>query len=76
MTSVSEFFRPNLAKRTRSNTVTDFEEEEGLLKVLTFVIDNNISFNALNSESFQDLIQYYNRLVVILRLLIYHNKFY
>ena len=61
----SDFFWLNLAKRSRSNTITDFNEEEGLLKVLTFIIKNNISFNALNSDSFQDLIKYYNKYVFI-----------
>ncbi|KAK4442227.1 hypothetical protein QBC34DRAFT_313554, partial [Podospora aff. communis PSN243] len=48
----SEFFRPNLAKRSRTSTVSDFSKEKGSSKVLTFVIENNISFNALDSEFF------------------------
>jgi len=63
--SSSDFFQPNLAKRSRSNIITDFNEEEGLLKVLTFIIENNISFNTLNSNLFQDLIKYYNKYVFI-----------
>ena len=63
--SSSNFFRLNLAKRSRNNTITDFNKEEGLLKVLTFIIQNNILFNALNSNSFQDLIKYYNKYVFL-----------
>ena len=40
--SSSDFFQLNLAKRSRSNIIMDFNEE-GLLKVLTFIIKSNIS---------------------------------
>ncbi|KAK1825660.1 hypothetical protein QBC39DRAFT_270633, partial [Podospora conica] len=49
----------NLAKRIRTNTISDFNKEVVLLKVLTFTVDNNISFRALDLESFQDLIRYF-----------------
>ncbi|KAK1825568.1 hypothetical protein QBC39DRAFT_270818, partial [Podospora conica] len=50
--SNSEFFHPNLTKRVRINTISNFHKEEALLKVLTFIVYNNISFFALDPEYF------------------------
>ncbi|KAK1762479.1 hypothetical protein QBC33DRAFT_601630, partial [Phialemonium atrogriseum] len=48
-------------KRIRQNTITKFDENKAYTKVLSFIIDNNLSFNILNSESFKDLLNYYNK---------------
>src|SRR6266566_4468106 len=49
-------------KRNRTNTLIDFNESEAYNKILNFIIQNNLSFNILNSNSFKDLLNYYNRL--------------
>jgi len=57
-------------KRQRTSTIitnntefnNEFNEEEAYDKILDFIISNNLSFNILNSESFNNLLTYYNRL--------------
>ena len=61
-----DFFNKSLTttesrKRIRQNTITEFDENEAYTKILTFLIDNNLSFNILNSDSFKDLLNYYNK---------------
>ncbi|KAH6869903.1 hypothetical protein B0T10DRAFT_553575 [Thelonectria olida] len=41
--------------------LNEFNEEEALKKILNFLIENNLSFNILNSSSFQELLNYYNK---------------
>jgi len=41
-------------------------KEKAVLKVLTFIINNNISFNIINSKSFQDLRRYFNLYIIII----------
>src|SRR6266566_4463937 len=48
--------------RNRTNILIDFNESEAYNKILNFIIQNNLSFNILNSNSFKDLLNYYNRL--------------
>ena len=48
--------------RNRTNTLINFNESEAYNKILNFIIQNNLSFNILNSNSFKDLLNYYNRL--------------
>ncbi|KAI8622836.1 hypothetical protein F5Y19DRAFT_468980 [Xylariaceae sp. FL1651] len=50
----------------RNNTIDDFNEDEAYNKILKFIIDNNISFNILDSDSFKDLLNYYNRLTPVI----------
>ena len=69
-TSVKDFFnKKNLTttesrKRIRQNTITEFDENEAYTKILTFIVDNNLSFNILNSNSFKDLLNYYNKSIL------------
>ncbi len=59
-----DFFDPRRSesrKRNRTNSEMDFQEDEAYKKILNFIIDNNLSFNILNSESFKDLLNYYNK---------------
>ena len=53
-------------KRARNNTLTDFNDDEAYNKILNFIIENNLSFNILNSSTFKDLLSYYNRLTPII----------
>ena len=55
--TTTDFFR----KRLRTNTMIEFNEDEAYHKILTFIIENNLSFNILKSESFKDLLNYYNK---------------
>jgi hypothetical protein len=68
--SKTDFFTQPLdtRKRTRADTtlVEDFNEEDAYSKILTFIIENNLSFNILNSNSFRDLLNYYNRFTPII----------
>ena len=58
-----EFFNQlESRKRNRTDTLIDFNESEAYNKILNFIIQNNLSFNILNSNSFKDLLNYYNRL--------------
>ncbi|RKF84207.1 hypothetical protein GcM1_138001 [Golovinomyces cichoracearum] len=50
----STFF--NSIKRARSSTLTDFTKEEAYNKIITYLIDDNLSFNILNSSPFKDLL--------------------
>ena len=56
-TTTTDFFR----KRLQANTIVKFNEDEAYHKILNFIIENNLSFNILNSESFKDLLSYYNK---------------
>jgi hypothetical protein len=66
-TNITNFFNTNTTttlenrKRIRNNTITEFDENEAYTKILTFIIENNLSFNILESESFKDLLNYYNK---------------
>src|SRR6187399_3574182 len=53
-------------KRARNNTLTDFNDNKAYNKILNFIIENNLSFNILNSSTFKDLLSYYNRLTPII----------
>ena len=53
----------NIRKRARNNTITDFNEEIAYIKILSFLIENDLSFNVLQLTSFKDLLSYYNRLI-------------
>ncbi|KAH8878501.1 hypothetical protein GQ53DRAFT_123307, partial [Thozetella sp. PMI_491] len=56
------FFNQSKAqKRIRSNTIQEFNKDKALYKVLNFIVENNLSFNILNSASFHDLLNYYNK---------------
>lgn len=57
----TDFFNTESRKRTRTNTIIEFNEDEAYHKLLKFIIDNNLSFNILNSNSFKDLLNYYNK---------------
>ena len=57
----TDFFNTKSRKRTRTNTIIEFNEDEAYHKLLKFIIDNNLSFNILNSDSFKDLLNYYNK---------------
>jgi hypothetical protein len=57
---------PESRKRTRNNTITEFDENQAYTKILTFIIENNLSFNILNSEYFKDLLSYYNKSTPVL----------
>src|SRR5216683_7319813 len=62
----SSFFNNSLnlsdsKKRARTNTINEFSEDEALFKILNFIIDNNLSFNILNKDSFKELLNYYNK---------------
>jgi len=51
-TTKSDFFNiisPESRKRIRNNTITEFDDNEAYTKILTFIIENNLSFNILNS---------------------------
>ena len=54
----SDFFN---RKRLRTATITDFDQNEAYNRILNFIVSNNLSFNILDSNSFKDLLSYYNR---------------
>ncbi len=56
-----DFFNTESRKRTRTNTIIEFNEDEVYHKLLKFIIDNNLSFNIFNSDLFKDLLNYYNK---------------
>jgi len=64
-TTTTDFFR----KRLQTNTMVEFNEDEAYHKIPTFIIKNNLSFNILNSESFKDLLSYYNKSTPYYKLL-------
>jgi hypothetical protein len=69
ISSKTDFFtNPNIdsRKRARNNTLTDFNDNEAYNKILNFIIENNLSFNILESATFKDLLSYYNRLTPII----------
>ena len=54
-----DFFNLNIKKKPKYKS--SFKEEDALNKILYFLIENNLSFNALSSQSFQSLLSYYNK---------------
>jgi hypothetical protein len=55
----SNFFTlDNSNKQIRSNTLNEFIEEEALLKVLNFLVDNNLLLSISSSESFKDFVRF------------------
>lgn len=48
-------------KRVKSSSLLNFNKEKALNKILIFQIENNISFNAIASNSFNELLSYYNK---------------
>jgi len=69
--SKNDFFNISLTttdsrKRARNDTITDFNDNEAYNKILNFLIENNLSFNILESSTFKDLLSYYNRLTPII----------
>ncbi|KAK0384767.1 hypothetical protein NLU13_7245 [Sarocladium strictum] len=54
--SIQGFFSSNLPKRPKN----DYSEEGVINRVLLFLIENNLSFNSLGSDSFKALIRYLN----------------
>ena len=44
----------------------EFNDSEAYNKILNFIIENNLSFNTLESATFKDLLNYYNRLTPII----------
>jgi hypothetical protein len=61
--SKTDFFNisTDSRKRIRADTIIDFNEENAYIKILNFIVENNLSFNILNSDSFKDLLNYYNK---------------
>jgi hypothetical protein len=57
---MSTFFT-SFNKRPRNNTITDFKEDEAIQKIITFMLENNLSFNVITSDSFLNLLSYYNQ---------------
>lgn len=67
----NNIFELSARKRLRTNTnQEEFDENEFNNKLLNFIIENNLSFNMLNSESTQDLFKYLNPLVLYLSSLV------
>ncbi|KAK0625919.1 hypothetical protein B0T14DRAFT_508771, partial [Immersiella caudata] len=69
--SKNDFFSTSLStadsrKRSRNNTITDFNDHKAYDKILNFIIENNLSFNILESSTFKELLSYYNRLIPII----------
>ncbi|KAK0672243.1 ribonuclease H-like domain-containing protein, partial [Cercophora samala] len=62
-TTPANFFNPDTRKRPRTNTLPtpEFEEDEAYLRILAFLTENNVSFNAIGSPSFKAMIEYFNR---------------
>ena len=58
MQSIESFLTPGttLAKRPKPS----FTQEGVIKRVLRFLIQNNLSFNALSSDSFEQLMKYLN----------------
>jgi hypothetical protein len=49
----NDFFNLQTRKQPRNYTITDINHEDIINnKILSFIINNNLSFNILNSESF------------------------
>ncbi len=44
----------------------EFNDNEAYNKILNFIIENNLSFNILESATFKDLLNYYNRFTSII----------
>jgi hypothetical protein len=56
----NDFFNLQTQKQPRNYTITNINHKDIINnKILSFIIDNNLSFNILNSESFQDLIRFF-----------------
>jgi hypothetical protein len=53
-------------KRIRQNTITEFNENDAYTKILTFIVENNLLFNILNTELFKDLLSYYNKFTLVI----------
>jgi hypothetical protein len=63
----TDFFNTQTRKRARNTTITDITIEDIIYnKILNFIISNNLSFNILDSESFQDLIGFFKPYVYII----------
>jgi hypothetical protein len=58
---MSLFILP-LRKRNRTNTNLNdvFNETEAYNKILNFIINNNLSFNIVDFNSFKSLLSYFN----------------
>ena len=48
-------------KRLRNIAFSDFNKDIAYAKILDFFINNNITFNVIESDSFKELLNYYNR---------------
>ena len=66
---MSFFNQLKTCKRLRTSTISDFtsfNKDKALFKILNFIVDNNLSFNILNSDFFKDLLNYYNKFNLVI----------
>ena len=51
----------NRPKNSMNSNNLEFKEDLGYTKILNFFLENNISYNIINSNTFKDLLNYYNK---------------